>query len=353
MKHLLDHISRHPLLRPIKDLAKSLAKCRYVASLVALVVANIFMSLPASAQSDVIFTQYKMLPTLYNPARTGDTDFIRIRGGARLQWVGITHAPKSFVATGDSPFKIGSKRIGAGVVITQESLGLFSNLLAAAQGSYKLKLFKGQLGIGVQVGYYNSQFKGSKVFIPSDDDYHQPNDPSIPTQDISGNAVDFSLGLNYTHRYFYAALSGLHLTSPKISMSLEGNEQTETQRYETELPRMLYFEGGGNIRLQNSLFELQPSLLLASDFSTFSANITMGATYNKFLNFGLGYRWNDAVSIMVGAEFKNFFIGYAFDYPLSAISRVSSGSHELVAGYQLKLDLSGKNKNKHRSIRIM
>lgn len=358
MKQLLAHILRgHPLPRSRRahcaPLPKALSLLRSVLHVVMIPAAWLAVSVTATAQSDIIFTQYRALPTLYNPARTGDTDYIRIRGGARLQWIGITHAPKSFVATGDSPFKIGTKRIGAGVVIMQESLGLFSNLLAAAQGSYKMKLFKGELGIGVQVGYYNSQFKGSKVFIPSGDDYHQPNDPSIPTQDISGNSVDFSLGLSYTHRYFYAALSGLHLTSPKISMSLEGNEQTETQRYETELPRMVYFEGGGNIRLQNSLFELQPSLLLASDFSSFSANITMGATYNKFLNFGLGYRWNDALSVMVGAEFKNFFVGYAFDYPLSAISGASSGSHELVAGYQLKLDLSGKNKNKHRSIRIM
>ena len=56
---------------------------------------------------------------------------------------------------------------------------------------------------------------------------------------------------------------------------------------------------------------------------------------------------------MVGAEFKNFFLGYAYDYPTSAINKASSGSHELVAGYQLKLDFSGKNRNKHRSIRIM
>ncbi len=79
----------------------------------------------------------------------------------------------------------------------------------------------------------------------------------------------------------------------------------------------------------------------------------MRATYNKFISFGLGYRWNDALSLMIGAEFKNFFLGYAFDYPLSALSKASAGSHEIVAGYRLKLDLSGKNKNKHRSIRIM
>ena len=56
---------------------------------------------------------------------------------------------------------------------------------------------------------------------------------------------------------------------------------------------------------------------------------------------------------MVGAEYKNFFLGYAYDYPLSAIARGSSGSHEIVAGYSLKINLTGKNRNRHRSIRIM
>ena len=301
----------------------------------------------------MIFTQYWAMPTLYNPARTGDTDYLRIRGAARLQWVGISHAPRSFAALADSPFKLGKKRIGAGVVMYQESLGLFSNMLMAAQGSYKLNALKGQIGIGIQAGLYNSRFKGSEVYIPDNDDFHQPNDPAIPDQDMTGNALDLSLGVSYTHRYFYAAISGLHLTSPKVSMSVEGSESTESQQYETELPRSLYFEGGSNIGLQNSLIELQPSLLLATDFNSFSANITMRATYNKFISAGLGYRWNDALSVMIGAEFKNFFLGYAFDYPLSAISKASSGSHEIVAGYRLKLDLSGKNKNKHRSIRIM
>lgn len=56
---------------------------------------------------------------------------------------------------------------------------------------------------------------------------------------------------------------------------------------------------------------------------------------------------------MIGAEFKNFFLGYAYSYPLSPLNRASSGSHEIVAGYMVKLNFGDKNKNKHRSIRIM
>lgn len=322
-------------------------------SVMAFLMTLLFTTVETKAQADPLFTQYWALPTLLNPAATGNTDFLRIRGGARLQWIGIENAPKSFLATADMPFKLMNKRIGAGVIMWQESLGLFSNLLLSAQGSYKLKAFKGTLGIGVQLGYYNTRFRGSDVFIPDNDDYHQGNDPGIPTQDLSGNAFDISLGLNYTHKYFNVGISGLHLTNPKINMNIEGSESNEMQQYETELPRAIYFDANSNIELSNTLFTLQPSLLIGTDLSDFSADITMRATYNKFITFGLGYRWNEAICVMIGAEFKNFFLGYAFDYPTSSIAKASAGSHELVAGYQLKIDMSGKNKNKHRSIRIM
>lgn len=324
-----------------------------IKAIIAIIAISAFAPFAAMAQSDMLFSQSWALPSLYNPAHSGETDFLRIRGGARLQWIGVDNAPKSFVGTGDIPFKIGGRRIGAGAVVSQESIGLFSNLLTAIQGSYRLKFLKGNLSIGIQLGYYNSRFKGSEVYIPDGDDFHQPVDPSIPTQDLSGNAFDFSLGLSYSRRNFHIGIAAAHATDPSVTLSLEGSESTESQQYETELPRILYFDTGGNIPLKNTLFQLQPSMIVATDFSSLSADISLRATYNKFLTLGIGYRWKDAVSFMAGASFKNFFIGYAFDYPTSALSKASSGSHEIVAGYQLKLDLSGKNKNKHRSIRIM
>ena len=56
---------------------------------------------------------------------------------------------------------------------------------------------------------------------------------------------------------------------------------------------------------------------------------------------------------MIGAEYKGFFLGYSYDYPLTEISRASSGSHEVMAGYSLKLDFGAKNRFKQKSIRIM
>ncbi|MCM1153396.1 MAG: type IX secretion system membrane protein PorP/SprF [Muribaculum sp.] len=325
--------------------------CRRWISAITVLIAMI--ATPAAAQNDVLLSQYWAVPSFYNPAYSGQTDFLRIRGDARLQWLGIENAPKSFLAVADSPLKFGKKKIGLGVNAAAESLGLFSNMGFNIQASYKFRLFKGEFSVGIQGGYYNSKFKGSEVFIPDGDDYHEGNDTSLPSQDVTGNAFDVSAGISYSHKYFNIGISGLHLLNPKVKLNVEGNENSESAEFETELPRALYFTADGNIPLKNTLFELQPSIMVATDFSAFNADITMRARYNKFLSFGLAYRWDDAVSVMIGAEFKNFFLGYAYDYPTSAIAKASSGSHELVVGYQLKLNFSGKNKNKHRSIRLM
>ena len=252
------------------------------------------------------------------------------------------------------PVKLGKKhRIGLGVLFSQESIGLYRNLGVGAQISYKFKFLKGTWSVGVQPGYYNSKFNGSDIYIPEGDDFHQPDDPDLPSSDVSGNAFDISAGVLYSHKYFSVGVSVLHITEPTLTMDDEGGADQETVEFQAVLPRQAYFTADSNIPLRNSLFSLQPSLLVRTDFSNFSAEATMRATYNRFISFGVGYRYKEAISAMVAVEFKNFFLGYAYDYPLSTIAKASSGSHEIVAGYMVKLNLGEKNKNKQRSIRIM
>lgn len=96
-----------------------------------------------------------------------------------------------------------------------------------------------------------------------------------------------------------------------------------------------------------------PSVMVQSDFTFTGAEITARARYKKLFSFGVGYRWNDAVSVNLGLDIKNFYIGYSYDYATSAIHRASSGSHELLVGYSLKLNLGEKNRHRHKSVRLM
>lgn len=325
----------------------------------------------ARAQTDAQFTQYFEVPSVYNPAAIGLTDHIHIRAGGRLQWVGIDNAPKSFLATADMPLKLFGKRFAVGLVAQQESAGLFRNLTISVQAAYKLKLFKGELTAGLQIGYASETFKGSEVFIPDDDDYHEGTDEAIPTTDLTGNALDLGVGVHYVHRWFWAGVGCTHVNSPTItfsdddgtgggvssgggsSSSSSGSTSESAKNYEFQLRRTLYFMAGSNIQIKNTLFEVMPSLLVKSDFDYTRFELTGRVRYKKFISAGVGYRHDDAVSLMLGAEYKGFFLGYSYDYPISEISKASSGSHEIILGYNVKLNLSGKNNNKHKSIRIM
>ena len=334
---------------------------RHILHIVAFSVALAFSAImPESVhgQSDPLYTQSWALPTLYNPAAAGSTDFLRIRGAARLQWIGIKNAPKSFTGAADIPFKLLGRRWGGGVNITQEGIGLFSNTYVNGQISGRLKkMFGGELTIGLQVGYFGSTFRGSDVYIPNDDDYHESNDPSIPTQDVGGGTIDFGLGLQYVHPKFHTGVSILHPAAPKVKLNTKGSTSStatsDNHEFETYVNRVLYLTAGSNIPIKNTLIELQPDLIVASDLKTISGVLSLKGWYNRMFFGGIAYRWNDAVSINLGAEFKNFILGYSYDVPTSRILKASSGSHEIMVGYRMKLDFSGKNRNRHRSIRLM
>lgn len=324
--------------------------------------------LKANAQGDARLTQYWALPTYYNPAAAGDTDNLRLRGGGRLQWVGIDNAPRSFIAAADMPFKFLNRRFGTGLVVQQESYGLFNNFTLDAQIGYKLKILKGELTVGLELGLYNQKFRGSEVYIPDDDDYHDSADDAIPQRDVAGNALDLGVGAYYVNRHFKVGIALLHANEPTVSFSDESTSLSRadgsdsstsspstglSDQYQFTASRTAYFTAESNIPIKNTLFEVIPSVMVASDFKTTDFMLTGRVKYNKLFSAGLCYRHDDAVSLLLGAEIKGIFIGYSYDYSLSEISKASSGSHELVAGYNLKLDFSEKNRHKHKSIRIM
>jgi len=330
---------------------------RWLLRVAAVCTVCVFAVFTSKAQNTPLYTDAWALPTLYNPAAIGSTDWLRIRGAGRMQWVGIENAPKSFTVAADIPFKFLGKRWGGGVNLTQEGIGLFSNTHVNGQLGFRFNKLGGTFSVGLQVGYFGSGFKGSDVYIPDDDDYHDSNDPAIPNQDVGGGTIDFGLGLMYVHKKFHIGLSVLHPLAPKVKLNTKGTttstSTSDNHEFETYVNRTIYLTGGSNIPIKNTLIELQPDLLLGYDMKTFTGILSVKAWYNKLFFGGVAYRWDDAVAINIGAEFKNFTLGYAYEIPTSAILKASSGSHEILVGYKLKLDFSGKNRNKHRSIRLM
>lgn len=297
------------------------------------------------AQYDARLSQYFTALNYYNPAYAGSSPDLNLTALSRLEWLGIHGAPKSFFVMADMPLKLGKTDNGVGLIVFSEGLGLFRNTHVALQYAYKRKLFGGTFSVGLQAGIANQSFDGTKVHMPEAEYFVKTDqDNAIPTTQVQGMMFDANLGVYYTHKHFYLGLGVSHLTEPE--MQLDENAYSY-------LGRAFNFVGGYNIQLRNPLYELQPSVFLLTDMTSFHADLTARLEYNKMFNGGIAWRIDESVGILLGARFGRFRFGYAFDFPTTALGKASAGSHELTVQYSLKLQKTKTGKNRHKSVRIL
>ena len=324
-------------------------KLQDIRHLLAAMIMTVVVALGAMAQSDAAFSHSWVGKSYYNPAAAGEINAIQMTLGSRMQWVDFRHAPMNFYLTVDAPYKLLGQRLGAGVKAEYERIGLYTNTRIGAQIAYKRRLGKNMmLSVGVQPGVFSQTFRGKEVILP--EDANQGNDEAIPKQDVSGTAFDANVGIYFSHPHYWASAAVTHVTSPGIELKVS---RESIDYYEFKVSRGYYFSAGGNIPINNTLFEIQPSGMFAAYNNIWTAQVATMMRYNRMLNIGVGYRWKDAVTAFIGVNLKDAYIGYAYDYPVSAISKATFGSHEVFVTYKVKLENKEKNKNKQKSVRLM
>ncbi|MDR2682527.1 MAG: type IX secretion system membrane protein PorP/SprF [Dysgonamonadaceae bacterium] len=319
------------------------------------VIAVLILCFPAGpllrAQFDTQLSNYWAAPNYYNPGYAGQSGRLELTGLYRMQWLGVEHAPKSGIVLGEMSLPLMGKEQGVGFSLYNDQIGLFQSTQISGQLALKMKLFGGNLGIGLQGGYITGVFDGTKVEIP-DDDEHNPTDPAIPTARAEGTSIDAAFGIYYADslKRWYVGLSATHLFAP----SLELNEN-----YVMDIPRSYYFTAGYNIRLNNPLLELRPSVLLKTTemrslLRQTQIDVSLRMVYNKMFWGGLSWRKDESVILMLGGQFKMVEVGYAYDVPVfSDLIRVTSGSHELFIKYVVDMNFKKGSKGKHKSVRIL
>lgn len=296
------------------------------------------------AQWDPQISQYWRVKTFYNPAFAGETSELQASALYRHQWVGIKNAPKTFIVTADMPLQFLGKLHGVGATMMSESIGLYSNTSFAAQYAYKKKWNRWKnntLNIGLQVGLTSIGFDAGGIYLPGDEG---KDDPAIPTSSEQSSVFDGGLGVSFVTPKYYVGFSVAHITQPKFELG---------ENSESYIARTYYFTGGYNIQFRNSLYELQPSFLVKSDAVVTQYDVTMRLVYNKMFNGGLSWRKDDGFVFLLGFKYKGIDAGYAYDLSTSAISKVSSGSHEIFLRYAIPMNLDKKDKNSHKSVRIL
>lgn len=291
------------------------------------------------AQWDVQFSDFTALKSYYNPAVSGTDGMLDVDAVYSMQMVGYDGAPSTMYVGASLPVYFLSPRHGAGVSFLNDNIGIFTTTRIGLQYSYNIKVgSKGKLAIGVLGALM------SEKIDPSDMELEDNSDPAFPSSQQDGNTVDLGAGLYYYHPKYWLGISGQHLLAPTIVIG-ETNE--------VEIPSMYYLMGGCNIKIKNSLFTVQPSFLIQSDWDSWREDIQCRLLYEsdgKEFYGGLGYSPSTSVTFLVGGVFHGISLGYNYQLYTSGVGAIN-GSHELVVGYQTNLDLFKKGRNKHKSVR--
>ena len=314
---------------------------RYIVLLLGLIAV-----VTARAQFDPQMGQYMYMPTAYNPAAVGEGDLLKVAGMHRMQYVDITNAPMSTWFTFCSPFVIGKTRHGAGVRFLNDRFGLFTNQAFYAQYAYRQKLGKGYLSVGVDLGFVNVGFRGDSVNLKEmEDEYHDADDDAIPQGSKSGMKFDMALGIWYSTSVWWVGASYNHLTRPKVDWD---------DYSDVKLVGTMYVTGGYHFRLKNNReWMLTPSAMVMSDFVSWDVNLTLMCDYKDRYRWGLGYRIDGSVNILLGVDIiAGLQLGYSCEPPTNKLMLESYGSHELYLSYGFDI-LKPKRTNKYKSIRYL
>jgi len=150
--------------------------------------------------------------------------------------------------------------------------------------------------------------------------------------------------------------AGLYYRIPdKFYVGLSGDQFLQSKGKNTfyQLKRTYFLTAGYQWAIPNHpVFELQPSLLLMYDGAEFQFNLSALVMYNNKFYGGLGYRLQDAVSVLAGINIKSLRIGLSYDICTSALSKYNSGSIEVMVSYCFKID-TDKFRKSYRNTRFL
>lgn len=281
-----------------------------------------------NAQQLPLYSQYMMNGFLLNPGIAGSVDLFPVTLTARQQWVGINDAPSTQALS--THVLLGNQKFGVGGYIFNDMFGPVSRIGIQGVFAYHLPLPGIDSKLGMGLAFKGFQYKLDETQLVIIDD----SDPSISNAVESTFVPDADFGLYlYNNKYFVGA-SATQLIEFKIKLGDNVNNENKMVRH--------YFFTGGYKFAMGKDFELEPSVLVkGTERTPFQFDINAKAYYKKNYWLGVSYRSSNDIIAMIGLKVNKLYFGYAFDYTTSNIKNYTSGSHEIMIGYNIN---EGKQK---------
>lgn len=296
----------------------------------------------AIGQQLPIYSQYLYNKFLINPAVAGSDGYTSWNLTAREQWAGYSGAPRTFSFSGQTRLlkrsyilKQTSARkqlyrpksdgkVGLGGYIFSDRNGLITRTGFQAAYSYHMWLLNNtQLSFGLSFTGYHYKIDEKQI------NFEDPDEPWLNNELRRGIFVpDASFGIYLLNPKYSAGLSSEQLFKGYGKIGSEAYQYFRMERH--------YYLFGSYYFELNPLTELEPSVLIMTS-EQFKPHADIGVTfiYNKGFWAGLAYRSSRAVIANAGVKYTNIFIGYAFDFTLQEIQRITYGTHEITLAVKL------------------
>lgn len=278
------------------------------------------MSMGAFAQQDPMYTQYMFNMMVVNPAYAGSRDVLSMTALQRRMWTRVEGAPVTTMFTADMP--LANEKVGIGLAAFDDRVGLTTNNGLYGAYSYRIRLKRATLALGVQAGCSQLRQNLAEAQLSN------PNDPSFAKAQQLINP-NFGVGAFYSTDRYYIGLSLPHVLRNE---SLTFGEGTPRAQYKH------YFLAAGYVFHLNEIFVLKPSFLYkVLQGSPMQLDLNANLWWDNTLGFGLSYRTAESFAFLF--EFQateQVRIGYAYDYGFfRQYYKYAHGNHELMVRYEL------------------
>lgn len=296
----------------------------------------------AFAQQEHQYTQFMYNKLPINPAYAGARGIPFVTALYRNQWMGFDGAPKTVLATFNSPFM--TPRVGVGVTIAHYQIGLDKDFAGSLAYSYDLipdDQISLRAGIMGSIRSLSMDFTRAVTADPAG----PGGDNSLALDRSSSVYANVGAGLYFTFEdRFYAGFS-----VPRIYANTLGiNDNPLPSGFQTAREYQHFYAMAGAILELNEDINLMPAILTKYvKNAPFDVDVNVNLEIKKKVVAGLSYRAGgngagDSMDLLLFWQaHPQFGVGVAYDFSLSDVKDYTSGSIEILLQADLKQPKGG------------
>lgn len=283
--------------------------------------------LMVNAQQEAAYSMYRFNGLYINPAYAGSREVISAMGIYRHQWVNVPGAPRSASGSIHSPLR--NNNIALGLMYSFDKIGVNQTNDINAIFAYRIPLGKKKkvklsFGISAGVTNYRSDLDGVATT--------QANDPSFAGNSQNLWIPNVGAGVYAYSDKFFVGLAVPRILASRLQGPLsiwESNDNVAKRYFHLVGSAGYVFSLGQKVRFMPSVMMKYVPKYAPIDFDFNATFIFIDRIW-----LGAGYRLNDSYNFMAAFNItKQFRVGYCYDLTVSPLSKHTTGTHEVMAGF--------------------